>query len=159
MLQPKRKQAEIKQSKEVDWIDKAMGIATHPLTAFGYAARNERLPDNFEKSEDTNIYDNVIGMINPARRFKSGVDVIEDLGKGDFKGAALNALGVINPWKTSSSSVTNAATRLARNKKIADAFHHAIGKAPMLDNVIEGVTGKSLASIREDFIKKSKSKK
>lgn len=159
MLQPKKKQSDIKQYKEIDWIEKAMGIVTHPLTAFGYTARNEDIPDNFEKADNTNKFDDIIGMINPARRFKSGVDAMEDIGKGDIKGAALNALGAINPWKVSASTTSQAASRLSRNRKVADAFHYTIGKAPMVDNIIEGVTGKDLASSREIILKEEAANK
>jgi len=159
MLQPKKKQGDIKQQKDLDWIEKAMGVATHPFTAFGYAARNEGLPDNFEKADNTNKFDDIIGMINPARRFKSGVDAMEDIGKADFTGAALNALGAINPWKVSASTTSQVVSRLSRNRKVADAFHYAIGKAPMADNIIEGVTGKDLASSREIILKEEAANK
>lgn len=153
-----KNKAELKQHKEVDWIEKAMGIATHPLTAFGYAARNEKLPDNFEKADNTNKFDDVIGMINPARRFKSGVDAMEDIGKGDFEKAALDVIGTINPWSKSMPVITGAG-RLARNKRVAQAAGYAASKVPLADTFIEGVSGMDFASLLEEDRKVQSKKK
>jgi hypothetical protein len=112
--------SEIRQKKNVDWIDKAMGALTHPLTAFGYAARNEELPDNFQKAENTNPLDDVIGMVNPARRFMSGVDAMESVGNGDFQKAGVDMFGVVNPW-TKATKVISGTGRLARNRRVAQA--------------------------------------
>lgn len=152
MEQPKKEKyknkSEIKQHKDVDWIEKAMGFVTHPLTAFGYAARNEDLPDNFEKAENTNNLDDVIGIINPARRIKSGIDAMEDLGKGDLKKAALNAIGAINPWSKRASLLTGT-SRVARNAKTAQAISNAATYIPRLDTGIEGITGMDFADLLE----------
>ena len=158
MLQPKKKQSDIKQYKEIDWIEKAMGIVTHPLTAFGYAVRNERLPDNFEKADNTNKFDDVIGMVNPARRFKSGVDAMEDIGKGDFEKAALDIIGTINPW-SKAMPVISGTGRLARNRKVAQAAGYAASKVPLADTFVEGISGMDFASLLEEDRKVQKKNK
>jgi hypothetical protein len=143
-----KNKSELKQHKDIDWIEKAMGIATHPLTAFGYAARNEDLPDNFEKADNTNPLDDVIGMINPARRFKSGVNTMESLGKGDLNKAALDVIGAINPWSKGASLLTGT-SRVARNAKTAQAIANAATYIPKLDTGIEGTTGMDFADLLE----------
>ena len=152
MEQPKKEKyknkSEIRQHKDVDWIEKAMGILTHPLTAFGYTARNEDLPDNFEKAENTNNLDDVIGIINPARRIKSGIDAMEDLGKGDLKKAALNTIGAINPWSKRSSLLTGT-SRASRNAKTAQAISNSATYIPKMDTGIEGTTGMDFADLLE----------
>lgn len=156
-----KNKSELRQRKDVDWIEKAMGIATHPLTAFGYAARNEELPDNFEKADNTNALDDVIGMVNPARRLKSGIDAMEDIGKGDFQKAALDVIGAINPWSKSMPAITGTG-RLARNRRVAQAAGYAASKVPLADTFVEGISGMDFASLLEEDRKvqsKNKSKK
>jgi hypothetical protein len=162
MEQPKKEKyknkSELKQHKDIDWIEKAMGVATHPLTAFGYAARNEDLPDNFEKANNTNPLDDVIGMVNPARRFKSGVNAMESVGKGDFQKATLDAIGAINPW-TKSLEPIRGTGRLARNRRVVQAVEYAASKVPLADTFVEGVSGMDFASLLEEDRKVQKKNK
>jgi hypothetical protein len=153
--------SEIRQKKNVDWIDKAMGALTHPLTAFGYAARNEELPDNFQKAENTNPLDDVIGMVNPARRFMSGVDAMESVGNGDFQKAGVDMFGVVNPW-TKATKVISGTGRLARNRRVAQAAGEFASKVPLADTVIEGISGMDFAALLQadrDYQKNKKLKK
>jgi len=165
MEQPKkpksklRDQGQIKEYKEVDWIDKAMGTLTHPFTAFGYKARGEDLPNNFQKAENTNAYDEVVGVVNPARRFKSGVDAMESLGKGDMMGAILNTVGTFNPAKGAAPAIKSGTSRLTRNKNVVDFIEYSLGKLPKIDAGLDLLTGKDLAASREEILKTKKNKK
>ena len=151
-----RDQGQIKKYKEVDWIDKAMGTLTHPLTAFGYKARGEDIPDNFQRAENTNAYDEVIGVVNPARMFKSGVDAMESLGKGDVMGAILNTVGTFNPAKVAAPAIKSGTSRLARNKNAVDFIEYSLGKLPKFDAGLDLLTGKDLAASREAVLKNKK---
>lgn len=53
-------------------------IALNPLTAFGYAARNESLPENFSKGP-RNILDTATDVINPAFYINQGNDAVENV--------------------------------------------------------------------------------
>lgn len=67
---------------------KAWDIANNPLTAFGYAARGERLPNNFAAGK-RNTLDNVVDIVNPASYIDSGINAVKSAvsaGKNIFKG-------------------------------------------------------------------------
>lgn len=128
-----------KQSKYTK-LDKAREILTHPLTAFGYSARNEDLPNNFTKGE-TNALDNVLSLINPASRVESGLRAMESLlFEGDVAGTLANAVGIFNPLRTTALT-SSGMGRLARNKKIAQFSGNIIKSAPTADGMLEALTG------------------
>jgi vacuolar-type H+-ATPase subunit H len=67
---------------------KAWDIANNPLTAFGYAARGERLPNNFAAGK-RNTLDNVVDIVNPASYIDSGINAVKSAvsaGKNIVKG-------------------------------------------------------------------------
>jgi hypothetical protein len=83
----KQKAGSITASRYSD-AQKAWDIAKNPLTAFGYAARGERLPNNFAKGE-RNILDNVMDIVNPASYIDSGINAVKSTvsaGKNIVKG-------------------------------------------------------------------------
>ena len=61
-LAPKKE--EIKKHTPQSTSSKAWEVATHPMTAAGYVARNESLPDNFSKGE-INAHETATNLINP----------------------------------------------------------------------------------------------
>jgi hypothetical protein len=92
------KRGDIKKYTPQSKFSKVKEAALNPLTAFGYVARNEDIPENFSRSEDTrNILDNAIDFVNPAFYVESAenlgenqVQVLSDLSQGNFGDAALS---------------------------------------------------------------------
>lgn len=79
-----------KYAPESTW-DRTKAIASNPLTAFGYAARNEYLPKNFQYGE-RNTLDNAIDWINPLQGAAALSEIPGELGRGEFLNAGLSAL-------------------------------------------------------------------
>jgi hypothetical protein len=75
---------------ESTW-DRTKAIVSNPLTAFGYAARNQSLPKNFQYGE-RNVLDNAIDWINPLQGAASLSEILGELGRGEFLNAGLSAL-------------------------------------------------------------------
>jgi hypothetical protein len=75
---------------ESTW-DRTKAIVSNPLTAFGYAARNQSLPKNFQYGE-RNVLDNAIDWINPLQGAASLSEIPGELGRGEFLNAGLSAL-------------------------------------------------------------------
>jgi hypothetical protein len=123
---------------------KAWDIANNPLTAFGYAARGERLPNNFAKGE-RNILDNALDVVNPASYIDSGVSAVKSAvsaGKNVFKGefqkagsdladAGLSALGAA-PGAIIGSKAAKKGVSMIKNAKAAPKeFTKAATRAPL----------------------------
>ena len=75
---------------ESTW-DRSKAIASNPLTAFGYAARNESLPARFQYGE-RNTLDNAIDWVNPLQGVAALSEIPGELGRGEFLNAGLSAL-------------------------------------------------------------------
>jgi hypothetical protein len=94
------KRGDIKKHTPQSKFSKVKEAALNPLTAFGYVARNEDIPENFSRSEDTrNILDNAIDFVNPSFYVQSAINVGEnqgqvfsDLSQGNFGDAGINQL-------------------------------------------------------------------
>jgi hypothetical protein len=80
-------QAPVKESK---W-DRTKAIVSNPLTAFGYAARNESLPTRFQHGE-RNTLDNAIDWINPLQGIAAASEIPGELGRGEYMNAGLSLL-------------------------------------------------------------------
>jgi hypothetical protein len=76
--------------EESNW-DRTKAIVSNPLTAFGYAARNESLPTRFQHGE-RNTLDNAIDWINPLQGIASASEIPGELGRGEYLNAGLSAL-------------------------------------------------------------------
>jgi hypothetical protein len=76
--------------EESTW-DRTKAIASNPLTAFGYAARNQSLPIRFQHGE-RNTLDNAIDWINPLQGAAALSEIPGELGRGEFLNAGLSAL-------------------------------------------------------------------
>lgn len=84
-------QAPVKESK---W-DRTKAIVSNPLTAFGYAARNESLPTRFQHGE-RNTLDNAIDWINPLQGIAAASEIPGELSRGEYLNAGLSALDAID---------------------------------------------------------------
>jgi hypothetical protein len=71
--------------------DRTKAIVSNPLTAFGYAARNESLPTRFQFGE-RNTLDNAVDWINPLQGAAALSEIPGELGRGEFLNAGLSAL-------------------------------------------------------------------
>lgn len=76
--------------EESTW-DRTKAIVSNPLTAFGYAARNESLPTRFQHGE-RNTLDNAIDWVNPLQGAAALSEIPGELGRGEFLNAGLSAL-------------------------------------------------------------------
>ena len=91
-----KEQATISQYEEPAWYEKALDRLASPMTAFGYSARNQDIPDNLPiNMEERNAFDSVIDMFNPFAWIKYGAQADRDLEKSEYLDAGLNALGAI----------------------------------------------------------------
>ena len=76
---------------EESTFDRTKAIVSNPLTAFGYAARNESLPTRFQFGE-RNTLDNAIDWINPLQGAAALSEIPGELGRGEYLNAGLSAL-------------------------------------------------------------------
>ncbi len=103
-----QKQGQLRSYTPQTTPSKVKEVALNPMTAFGYIARNEDLPDNFSRGE-RNLYDSAIDVINPAFYANQGKEAISNTGSAinnveqgklpsayrDIKNAGMNALNFI----------------------------------------------------------------
>lgn len=101
------KQGTITASKPQSIASKAWEVATHPMTALGYAVRNESLPENFSRGP-INAHEMAVDVINPAFYTNQGIKALRNTGSAinnvsegklpaayrDIKNAGMNALSV-----------------------------------------------------------------
>jgi hypothetical protein len=80
--------------EESKW-DRTKAIVSNPLTAFGYAARNESLPARFQHGE-RNTLDNAIDWINPLQGIAAASEIPGELGRGEYLNAGLSALDALD---------------------------------------------------------------
>ena len=85
---------DIRVPQEYPWYEKARDIALNPLTAAGYKARGEDIPENFAMGP-RNAYDYPIDVVNPLQIANSAVMAPVELGKGNIGTAGLHALTVL----------------------------------------------------------------
>jgi hypothetical protein len=111
---PKNARAEIRQAEpDQSYYDRTKEILINPLTAFGYAARNEDLPQRFSRNtEGRNALDNVIDMVNPVAIGEGIANIPSNIGKGNYMDAAGSILDAM-PLGISAASKTR---RLLNNK-------------------------------------------
>jgi hypothetical protein len=79
---------------ESTW-DRTKAIVSNPLTAFGYAARNQSLPKNFQYGE-RNVLDNAIDWINPLQGAAALSEIPGELGRGEYLNAGLSTLDALD---------------------------------------------------------------
>ena len=91
---------EVKKYTPQSTLSKVKEIALNPMTAIGYKVRNENIPENFSRSEDTrNNLDTAVDFINPAWYAESAKNLVQsqgqvfsDLSEGNFQDAGINQL-------------------------------------------------------------------
>jgi len=88
------KQEEVRKHIPQSKKSKAWEIATHPTTAFGYAVRNEELPDHFSKGA-INAHEQAVDIINPFFYADQSGQFVKNVATGHPVDATINALSVI----------------------------------------------------------------
>lgn len=82
--------------EEPSWYEKAADIMANPMTAFGFSARGQDIPDRLNvNNSERNAYDSVIDMINPFAWKQYAENASRDIEKGEYLDASLNSLGAI----------------------------------------------------------------
>jgi len=82
--------------EEPAWYEKAVDYLASPMTALGYLATGQDLPDNLPiNMEETNVYDMVIDMINPVAMAKYVAQAKRDYDNEEYLNAGLNTLGAL----------------------------------------------------------------
>lgn len=84
-------QATVPESK---W-ERTKAIVSNPMTAIGYAARNESLPARFQLGP-RNEYDYAVDWINPLQGVAALSEIPGELGRGEYLNAGLSALDAID---------------------------------------------------------------
>lgn len=88
------KTGEIKQYESQSTFNRLKEVALNPVTAFGYAARNQVLPENFSRGE-RNPVDYAVDVINPAQYLHDATNVVEGTAAGDLGQIGEGVLGVV----------------------------------------------------------------
>jgi hypothetical protein len=127
IAQSGKEQPTISQYEEPAWYEKALDYLASPMTAFGYSARNQDLPDSIPiNAENRNAFDGVIDAINPFAWAKYAASAKRNAEEGEYLDAGFDALGaipIVPAW-------------LSKGKNVAK-------NAPLdkLDELVEVVTG------------------
>ena len=122
-----REQATISAYEEPAWYEKAVDYLASPMTAFGYSARNQDLPDRIPiNAENRNAFDGVIDTINPFAWAKYAASAKRNAEEGEYLDAGFDALGAIPIVPAWLSKGKNAAKNAPLDK---------------LDELVEVVTG------------------
>lgn len=90
----KARQGEIRQHTPQSTFSRVKEIGLNPLTAAGYAARNEDLPENFSKGA-RNPLDYAIDVINPVQYVEDTKNVLQGIARGDIGQVGEGLLGVV----------------------------------------------------------------
>jgi hypothetical protein len=110
------------------------------MTAFGYSARNQDVPDNLPiNMEKRNAFDSIIDTVNPFAWIKYGAQANRDLDKGDYLDAGLSALGaipIVPAWLSQSKKLPLGALKKGLKKTIAKKV---IPKADGITNFAKGI--------------------
>mgnify|MGYP003327228757 CR=1 FL=1 len=86
----------ISQYEEPAWYEKAADYLASPMTALGYTARNQDLPESIPiNAENRNMFDMIIDSVNPFAWAKYAASADRNLEKGEYLDAGFDALGAI----------------------------------------------------------------
>lgn len=82
--------------EEPGFFEKAADVLANPMTAFGYSARNQDIPDRLNvNNPGRNTFDSVIDIINPFAWKQYAENSKRNLEKGEYVDAGFEALGAI----------------------------------------------------------------
>lgn len=93
---------------------KVWEVATHPITAAGYAVRNEDLPENFSRGT-INPHEMAVDIVNPFFYADQAGQAVKNTSEGDFVEAGMNTLNLLPlaaEYQTLSRGLSKAAKAL-----------------------------------------------
>ena len=91
-----KEQSTLSAYEEPAWYEKAVDYLASPMTALGYLATGQDLPDALPiNMEGRNVYDMVIDMINPVAMAKYAAQAKRDYDNEEYLSAGLNTLGAL----------------------------------------------------------------
>jgi hypothetical protein len=106
---------DIKPTENQSVGSKAWEVLTHPMTAAGYAARHENLPDNFSRGE-INAHETATNLINPFFYADESKNFVKNVVTGHPIDASMNALNVL-PIASEYKALGNLANKAGRFSK------------------------------------------
>jgi len=124
-LAPKKE--EIKKHTPQSTSSKAWEVATHPMTAAGYVARNESLPDNFSRGE-INAHEIATNLINPFFYADESKNFVKNVVTGHPLDAGINALNVL-PLASEYKAIGNLANKAGKVLGEGIDLVHPVGRA------------------------------
>ena len=91
-----KEQSTLSAYEEPAWYEKAVDYLASPMTALGYLATGQDLPDNLPiLMEGRNVYDAVIDTFNPFAMGKYAAQAKRDYDNEEYLNAGLNTLGAL----------------------------------------------------------------
>jgi hypothetical protein len=107
--QSERKNPQFTQYTPPSFFEKVNNRLSSPFTTFGYAARNEPIPDYIPiNAENRNAFDQITDLRNPAAWLEYGEEAYKDIYNGDYVSAAVNAINAIPSTKAGAKVLTKA---------------------------------------------------
>ncbi len=96
MAQSGKEQPTISQYEEQSWYEKAADIMANPMTAFGFSARGQDIPDRLNvNNSKRNAFDSIIDMVNPFAWKQYAENANQNIEEGEYVDATFGALGAI----------------------------------------------------------------
>ena len=96
MAQSGKEQPTISQYEEQSWYEKAADIMANPMTAFGFSARGQDIPDRLNvNNSKRNAFDSIIDMVNPFAWKQYAENANQNIEEGEYVDATFDALGAI----------------------------------------------------------------
>lgn len=112
-------------------------VLANPITAFGYTARGEDIPDRLNVNiPNRNNFDMVADIINPFAWYQYGENAYNDFSKGEYLDGTLNSLGALPVVPATIVAAKNLKTPL---QKIAANTNKLLSNANT--NIQSGISG------------------
>ena len=89
-----QKHGDIKPVQNQSLGSKTWEVLTHPMTAAGYKARHENLPDNFSRGE-INAHETATNLVNPFFYADEAKNLVKNVVAGHPVDAGMNALNIL----------------------------------------------------------------
>ena len=149
--------SELKEYDSPGFFEKAGDILANPVTAFGYTARGESIPDRLNVGNpNRNNFDMAVDIFNPFAWAQYGENSINKFGEGEILEGALNALGALPfiPATLASVKKAKAFSRLKDINKIKDGNKlirpPVVSPVDNVTNVVDDYFSKNVSSVGDN---------
>jgi hypothetical protein len=133
----KQKGGTIRQYDSPGFFENIGDVLANPITAFGYTARGEDIPDRLNVNiPNRNNFDMVADIINPFAWYQYGENAYNDFSKGEYLDGTLNSLGALPVVPATIVAAKNLKTPL---QKIAANTNKLLSNANT--NIQSGISG------------------